>query len=90
MPLGIDGIDMAFDELKLEVVYARILPDNQKSIRFHLKLSFELLKLPEIAEAAETLSFHTFVLTKNRWRQCRTEICNKLNQTRKQTTETSK
>lgn len=77
MSLGMAGLDMAFDELKLETVYARVLPSNEKSIRLHLKLGFELLDSPKISE---TQQFRAFMLTKTRWQQCRASILEKVPQ----------
>lgn len=78
--LGIDGLDMAFDTLLLETVHAKVLTDNEKSIKFHLKLGFELLTSNEVGADPASQQHHTFLLTKVRWQQLRVDILNKLTQ----------
>ncbi len=91
--LGLDGLDMAFGTLQLETVYAKVLTDNEKSIRFHLKLGFEPLVLQEaadIVQTPETQSYHAFSLNKQCWQQQRQNILDKIGLTIKNNNETFK
>lgn len=97
--LGIDGLDMAFDTLQLETVYAKVLTDNKKSIRFHLKLGFEPLILPEatdaddatdIVQTPETQSYHAFSLSKKHWQHHKQNMLDKIGLATKNNNETFK
>ena len=94
---------MAFDTLQLETVYAKVLTDNEKSIRFHLKLGFEPLVLPEAADegtdadnatemvqTAETQSYHAFSLSKKRWQHHKQNMLDKIGLAIKNNNETFK